>query len=458
MRLYTGGRRSIAGLCSSRVSRMKTSLYTLLGATFMLLPHLAFANTVDASGAHLITGVSQVSSGVLQSSDPALTPYLGSGDTLSAWGCNLDGNCNGSPNGYTSITGAQSGTGTSGLPTYDDIVNGVATINIGTLYAGIQAFQSSYCTGVSPAPCTGILMRDGGWTGGPPNFISSDPYITFTVTPTSLSIHTPAPANTFIAVDNPTQGTTTPSNTLAIDIRYGIGNDLSTFSIDGSLPSQVGINITLLDAATNQQINLGTDYAISQSVGTYTYATSTTLQSSDYTLVATLVGDYGFTPPPPDCMPFPPFTTCEGSGNISTLATALPAPTFSVNNGLFPILGFQLGSTTSRAGLATTTCSITSIGGCFQNALAFLFFPSPNILDQFGILWKLIENKPPFGYVSQTITGLRSLNASSTPAFSFGNIPLVSTIFTPFRTGLAAILWVGFFIAWYRGRLRHLDI
>lgn len=437
---------------------MKTALYTLLGATFMMLPHLAFANTVDASSGHLIENVSQVSSGVLQSSDPALTPYLGSGDILSAWGCNLDGNCNGSPNGYTGISGAQSGTGSGGHPTYDDIVNGVATINISTLYNGIQSFQSSYCAGASPAPCTGILMRDGGWGGGFPNFTSSDPYITFTITPSSISIHTVAPANTFISVVSPEQGTTTPSNTFGINLQYGIGNDLSSFSLDGSLPTQIGINLTLLDVATNQQINLGTDYAISQTVGTYTYATTTTQASSDYTLVATLVGDYGFTPPPPDCTPYPPFTTCTGSGNISTLATALPPPTFSVNNGLFPILGFQVGSTTSRAGLATTTCSITSIGGCFQNALAFLFFPSPNILDQFGLLWRQIENKPPFGYVSQTITGLRSINASSTPAFSFGNIPLISTIFTPFRTGLAALLWIGFFIAWYRGRLRHLDI
>lgn len=273
-----------------------------------------------------------------------------------------------------------------------------------------------------------------------------------------VPVNPPFTSRTSISITSPTQGTTTASTTFDIDANYTIGNDLSSFSIDGSLPTEIGINFTLLDVATNQQINLGTDYSISQSVGNHSYATTTTQNQSDYTLIATLVGDYGFTPPPPGCTPFPPFTTCEGSGNFSTLATAAPPPTFSVNNGLFPILGFQVGSTTSRSGLATTTCSITAIGGCFQNALAFLFFPSPDILNRFSNLWSLIENKPPFGYVSQTIIGLRGLNASSTSAFSFGNIPLVDTIFGPFRTGLGALLWVGFFIAFYRGRLRHLDI
>lgn len=269
----------------------------------------------------------------------------------------------------------------------------------------------------------------------------------------------PTPPNTTsITVINPTQGTTTPTTTFNIDLDYTIGSDLSTFSLDGSLPQQIGINLVLQNAANGQSTNLGTDFNISTTTGNFSYSTSTTAAQSDYTLIATLVGDYGFTPTPSGCEPIPPFVTCGGSQNVTTLVTALPAPTFSVANGAFPLLGFQVGSTTSRNGLATTTCDVIHVGGCFQNALTFLFFPSPDVLNQFSFLWSLIQNKPPFGYVSQTIVGLRGINASSTPAFSFGNIPLVSAIFTPFRTGLAGILWIGFFIAWYRGRLRHLDI
>lgn len=269
----------------------------------------------------------------------------------------------------------------------------------------------------------------------------------------------PPPSNTtFINVLNPTQGTTTPSTTFDIDLEYNIGTDLSNFSLDGSIPDRIGIELVLQNTGGGFQTSLGIDWNIASSTGYHTYATSTSAAQADYTLIARLIGDYGFIPPPEDCSPLPPFVTCEGSGDQSILATALPAPTFSVANGTFPYLGFDSASSSSRNGLATTTCNVLQLGGCFQNALAFLFYPSPGILDQFRFLWSLIQNKPPFGYVSQTITGLRSLNASSTPAFSFGNIPLVDTIFTPFRTGLAALLWVGFFIAWYRGRLRHLDI
>lgn len=267
----------------------------------------------------------------------------------------------------------------------------------------------------------------------------------------------PNSIRTGITIVQPTQGTSTASTTLDIDLSYLIGDDLSTFSIDGSIPSRIGISLVLQSTLNGSQSDLGTDWNIASTTGTHTYATSTVAAQGDYTLIAKLVGDYGFVPPPSGCTPFPPFTTCLGTNNVNTISQAF-APTFSLANGTFPLLAFQVGSTTSRNGLATTTCDAFHLGGCFQNALAFLFFPSPDILNQFSFLWSLIQNKPPFGYVSQTIIGLRSLNSDSTPVFSFGDIPLISSIFTPFRTGLAAILWVGFFIAWYRGRLRHLDI
>jgi hypothetical protein len=269
----------------------------------------------------------------------------------------------------------------------------------------------------------------------------------------------PAPLVTSITLTQPTQGTTTPTTTLDIAADYTVGDDLPNFSLDGSLPSQIGIRLTLQNNTTGGTINLGTDFSIATSTGTHTYATTTVQTQGDYTLIAELVGIYGtYLPAPPDCTPLPPFQTCSGTTqSTATLATSLPPPTFSLANGTFPLLGFTVGSSTSRNGLATTTCSITAIGGCFQNALAFLFYPTAS-LDQFSTLWQTVQNKPPFGYVSQTLNSLRSLNASSTPAFSFGTLPLMDSIFTPFRTGLSALLWLGFFIVFYRGRLRHLDI
>jgi len=269
----------------------------------------------------------------------------------------------------------------------------------------------------------------------------------------------PLPKRTFIIVNQPTNATTTASTTLDIDITYGIGEDLSSFSLNGSLPSKIGIQIQLQNNTTSSTIDLGTDFNISTSSGRYTYATTTTQSQGDYTLIASLIGVYGtYLPPPENCTPLPPFQNCEGeTESRATIATYLPPPTFSLANGTLPYLGFDTNDPNSRNALATTTCDLLHVGGCFQNALAFLFYPTSS-LNQFSELWRTIQSKPPFGYVSQTLNSLRSLNASSTPAFSFGSLPLMDTIFTPFRTGLAALLWLGFFIAFYRGRLRHLDI
>lgn len=339
--------------------------------------------------------------------------------------------------------GVNQGNITLGTCSYKQI-GGPNTADLDTIFSGMGFAPGRYMYAVLSSP---------------PGFPGNDEsYRFFDVDTSGGVVIEGQPTGTRISITSPTQGTTTPTTTFDVDLAYTIASDLSTYSLDGSLPDRVGINLSLQNTAYGTTQNLGTDWAISSAVGSYTYSTTTTVEQGDYTLIATLVGDYGFIPPPADCTPFPPFTDCNGSGNVSTIVTALPPPTFSVANGSFPILGFNVGSTSSRNGLATTTCDVLHVGGCFQNALAFLFYPSPDILNQFSFLWSLIKNKPPFGYVSQTILGLRSINASSTPAFSFGDIPLVSTIFTPFRTGLAGILWLGFFIAWYRGRLRHLDI
>ena len=266
----------------------------------------------------------------------------------------------------------------------------------------------------------------------------------------------PVANTTSIQITNPTQATSTPSTTFDIDVSYTIGTDLASFSLDGSLPADIGLQIQMIDNSGNT-IDLGTDYTIATSTGTHTYATTTTQTQGNYSIIASLIGNYGFTPPAPDCRVILPFVTCEGSGNLSQLVNSI-VPNVSIANGDISYLGFNPGISGDRNGLATTTCSIVALGGCVQNAVAFLFYPSPGVLDQFGFLWSLIEKKPPFGYVYQTLTALRTLNDDESPAFSFGNIPLVDTIFTPFKNGLAALLWIGFFIAWYRGRLRHLDI
>lgn len=267
----------------------------------------------------------------------------------------------------------------------------------------------------------------------------------------------PSATASTVSIIEPTNGTTTPSTNLDIGVSYTIGDDLATYSTDGSSPIQIGLRFYYQNTNSGATTILFTDYSIATSTGYHTYATTTELLTGDYSVWASLVGDYGTIEPYPGCEPFPPFSTCGTVTNENEFVTSAPV-TFSLNYGTFPLLGFYTSSTTSRNGLATTTCSITAIGGCFQNALAFLFYPSPGALNSFASLWEHVRNKPPFGYVTTTIGALKQINASSTPAFSFGTLPLQNELFTPMKTGLAAILWLVFAVAWYKIRLRHLDL
>ena len=172
----------------------------------------------------------------------------------------------------------------------------------------------------------------------------------------------------------------------------------------------------------------------------------------------------------------PEITMTLPSGSVWTYNWSLYAPSdtifpYSLQSGIyaFAVIGnplliqFGVPSLGNVSGLSvgTTTapapCGITDLQGCVQNALVYLFYPSTASLDQFGSLWTLIEYKPPFGYVVATIGAIKNFTASTTPAFALGTIPFVESIFSPFRLGIAALLWLVFIVAFYH-RLTLLDI
>lgn len=97
------------------------------------------------------------------------------------------------------------------------------------------------------------------------------------------------------------------------------------------------------------------------------------------------------------------------------------------------------------AGLATTTCTITNISGCFQTALIFTFYPSENSLLRFSDLKTQMENKPPFGYFGVLSSALSALNNTDSAIFVLeteGNIQ--TNIFDPLKTGMTWLLWFVF--------------
>jgi len=268
----------------------------------------------------------------------------------------------------------------------------------------------------------------------------------------------PEPVFGDLTILYPTYATTTASTTIPVVIGYTIGDDLSEYSLDGSLPVRIGIELSYDDLYNAAGYTyLPVDWDISSTTGAHGYTVDLTLPNpSDYSLVAKLILDYGFIPPFEGCTPNPPFVSCTGSQSLATYQW--DEATFSAVNGAIDLIGFQPGGAFGGgSALATTTCNIANISGCFQNAITFLFFPSPDALATFSFLWENIRNKPPFGYVSQTVGALTNLSEGETAAFTFGELPFVDEIFTPLKNGLEGLLWISLIVG-FLYRLRELDI
>jgi len=119
---------------------------------------------------------------------------------------------------------------------------------------------------------------------------------------------------------------------------------------------------------------------------------------------------------------------------------------------------FTIDSTVQEIYTAYTTCSITDLAGCFQNAIVFLFYPSQSSLNDFSSLYDAIKNKPPFGYISAVQTSLQGINDTQTGVFTLETMPILDTyIFTPMRTALIWIMWLAFIFMFYH-RLKNIHL
>ena len=160
--------------------------------------------------------------------------------------------------------------------------------------------------------------------------------------------------------------------------------------------------------------------------------------------------NYAFCNPTLGNDPGPP-CTLTGTFNGGTLTSF--APQFAITAG-----GFML-VPPNYSGLATSTCDITNLSGCFQNALVWAFVPPSGSLDIINSLWGTINTKPPFGYFTQTQNEISDIGASTTHAFSLGQITGIQTyIFDPLDEALAAIFWAIFGIWFFFNRVRHMQI
>ena len=142
-----------------------------------------------------------------------------------------------------------------------------------------------------------------------------------------------------------------------------------------------------------------------------------------------------------------PSATFEG-GTLTSFA-----PQFAITAGGFVLVP------PNYSGLATSTCDITNLSGCFQNALVWAFLPPSGSLDVITGLWGTISAKPPFGYFTQTQSEISGIGASTTPTFALGQVTGIQTyIFDPIDEALAALWWAIFGIWFFFNRVRHMEI
>ncbi|MEI7510448.1 MAG: hypothetical protein WCJ62_13415, partial [Flavobacterium sp.] len=127
---------------------------------------------------------------------------------------------------------------------------------------------------------------------------------------------------------------------------------------------------------------------------------------------------------------------------------------------------FKTGSGSGTTGGGGTVyvpedCDVTSPStylGCIKNVFHDLFTPSDESINQFSNLYLAYKNKPPFGYVVAIQAELANLNDTGASVFTLHSLPVLNTmIFTPMRTAIIWVLWVGFTFVMYH-RLKNLQI
>lgn len=127
-----------------------------------------------------------------------------------------------------------------------------------------------------------------------------------------------------------------------------------------------------------------------------------------------------------------------------------------VNSQLLDVSAIQ---TVDYGAIATSTCSITNVTGCFQNALQWAFTPPQGAFNGLLGLKDLVASKPPFGYFTTAKEQIAGLDGTASSTFSIGSVSGITTyIFHPFDVALAAIWWalVGFWF--FFNRARHIEI
>jgi len=235
----------------------------------------------------------------------------------------------------------------------------------------------------------------------------------------------------FLEFQYPTQGQNIATTTGGQIHTAEVGYSFSIFN--GDLPvSSVSLSFTNTDFFASYNV-----FGTTTATGTNYFIGTTTLPAGNYT--ASIVMS----------------NTDEGYGYAESDLIS-----FSVGgaNYIDVVLGVDPNDPTNLLGLATSTCSISNISGCFQNALVMLFWPSASSTEKILGIGSLIAKKPPIGYFTAVANEIADITGSSTPTMAI-TIPdgIIDLFFNPLNVAITGILW-WFFAIHFWHRLKNLHI
>ena len=221
-----------------------------------------------------------------------------------------------------------------------------------------------------------------------------------------------------------------------------------------------------VNAATDPNINTVAfqlyDITNYNATGVYATSSATTGALSTFTDNLTLVSGHAYTLQAYLLNTGGNYAEVDGTAQTTgTSLTEIGVSEFYVGSNPFPAgTGLQSSpaNSTTTYSLATSTCSFTSVAGCFQNALVWALFPSQGMLTAVAQGGSAVKNKPPFGYLFVNIAAIQALNASGTPPVVLAAMaPITLYIFHPADVGLASIIFFCFGV-WFFLRVRHIEL
>jgi len=271
----------------------------------------------------------------------------------------------------------------------------------------------------------------------------------------------------------PTQGFPWAQNSVGTWTRY------TTFFWDFKLTGQQGEDIEIVHPSNNSIVSTGlgtfwADFNTIQSSSTIIYidyATSTSNLDSTSTLARATLNISGSGGQLYDIRAYVPLVTDLINGqNYKALARIYDGNTskatstiisFTANSNYSPLpYDLPIGGTsitTSTSTAMTITCDPNSpfFEQSFCKLFVYLLIPTDTSFSQFGNIKTLLQNKPPFGYISIVNTAFSNLSTGTVSStIDLGALSGLSGIFSDFKTLISWIAWL-IFGFWVYNKFRH---